>query len=199
MLILARYGPLAASARHRFLQFLPLLEKQGFSFTVETLLGDDYIRRLYAHQPQDRRQLLAAYVHRVSAPLRARAFDLVWVQYDPFPWAPGWCDAMLLPAGVPYVMDLDDAMYHRYDQHGSALVRRVLGGKYDRLMAGSALVVAGNAAIAERAVAAGARCVEIVPTVIDLDRYQARPPSVAVPEPFVVAGSARPQLRTTCT
>ncbi|MFT4037913.1 MAG: glycosyltransferase family 4 protein [Thermomicrobiales bacterium] len=192
VLILTRYGPLAASARLRFHQYLPFLERQGFSLTVDSLLGDDYVRRLYAHQAQDRRRIIAAYGHRVSTLLRAQQFDLIWLQYDLFPWAPGWWDDLLLPARVPYVLDLDDAMYHRYDLHASPFVRRVLGRKYDQLMARSALVVAGNAAIAERASTAGAPRVEIVPTVVDLDRYPLAAPSSGDSGNFVVGWIGSP-------
>jgi glycosyltransferase involved in cell wall biosynthesis len=84
-----------------------------------------------------------------------------------------------LVARRPYALDLDDAMFHTYDRHPRALVRWAWGRKIDRLMQGAALVTAGNAYLAERAVQAGARWVEIVPTVIDLDRYPPPAPPMA--------------------
>jgi len=50
----------------------------------------------------------------------------------------------------------------------------VLGRKIDRVMAAATLVIAGNGYLAERARAAGAAAVEILPTVIDLERYPVR-------------------------
>lgn len=79
-----------------------------------------------------------------------------------------------MPRNIPFVVDLDDAMYHRYDEHPLGLVRRLLGTKMDRLMQRSSAVVAGNRYIADRALAAGAPVVEVVPTVVDLDRYRVR-------------------------
>jgi glycosyltransferase involved in cell wall biosynthesis len=77
---------------------------------------------------------------------------------------------------VPYVVDYDDAVFHRYDQHQSPVVRRLLGKKIDRVMRDAALVVAGNEYIKTRARLAGAKRVEIIPTVVDLNRYAVVPP-----------------------
>ncbi|GHE76999.1 hypothetical protein GCM10019059_40240 [Camelimonas fluminis] len=51
----------------------------------------------------------------------------------------------------------------------------VLGRKIDRVMARSALVMAGNPYLADRAHKAGATWVEIVPTVVDADAYDTSP------------------------
>jgi glycosyltransferase involved in cell wall biosynthesis len=51
-----------------------------------------------------------------------------------------------------------------------------MAGKIDRIMRGSALVVVGNRYLFDRAKAAGARRIEIIPTVVDLDRYPVSPP-----------------------
>ena len=59
--------------------------------------------------------------------------------------------------------------------------------KIDAVMSAATVVVAGNDFIAERARQAGARRVEIVPSVIDLDRYPPPPAQASDPRP-VVAG-----------
>jgi glycosyltransferase involved in cell wall biosynthesis len=91
------------------------------------------------------------------------------------PWLPAFVEEALLPARMPLVLDYDDAVFHRYDLHRSRLVRAVLGAKLDRLMARADLVVAGNDYLAARARQAGAQRIEIVPTVVDLDRYPPQP------------------------
>ena len=52
-----------------------------------------------------------------------------------------------------------------------AVVRSMLGSKIDTLMRRAAVVVAGNKYLADRAHRAGAKRVEIIPSVIDFDRY----------------------------
>jgi glycosyltransferase involved in cell wall biosynthesis len=68
-------------------------------------------------------------------------------------------------------VDYDDAVFHRYDQHPSRLVRAALGNSIDEVMRRSRLVIAGNDYLAERAKKAGARQIEILPSVVDGSRY----------------------------
>jgi glycosyltransferase involved in cell wall biosynthesis len=86
---------------------------------------------------------------------------------------------------VPYVVDYDDAVFHNYDQSRSALIRAVFGHKIDRVMEQSALVLAGNSYLADRARAAGASRVEIIPSVVDLIRY---PSGLTTPHRGLVVG-----------
>lgn len=98
---------------------------------------------------------------------------LLWIEKEALPWFPAWVERALL-GKIPYVLDYDDALFHNYDLHPSRAVRAVLGHRIDALMRGARLVIAGNEYLAQRAQEAGARWVEIVPTVIDLDRYHVR-------------------------
>ena len=43
----SRYGRRGASSRVRLLQFLPTLSTRGMSFSVQPLLDDEYVSRLY--------------------------------------------------------------------------------------------------------------------------------------------------------
>ena len=52
-------------------------------------------------------------------------------------------------------------------------MRRLLGRKIDRIMRGAACVIAGNRYLAARARQAGAARIEIIPTVVDEQRYTA--------------------------
>jgi glycosyltransferase involved in cell wall biosynthesis len=69
------------------------------------------------------------------------------------------------------VVDYDDAVFHRYDMHSSFLVRALLGRKIDHVMRRARLVVVGNEYIGERAKRAGARLVECLPSVVDVENY----------------------------
>ncbi len=155
----------------RFYQFLPFLNENGIEVTVAPLLADEYIRRLYRREPQRPGFLLEAYLRRVRALLNARRYDLIWVEKEFLPFVPAVAQYFLK---TPYVADYDDAAFHRYDMHSSPLVRYWLGGKIARVMRGAALVICGNEYLAGYARRSGARRVEILPTVIDTDRYEIR-------------------------
>lgn len=173
VLVLTKYGPLGASSRMRFLQFLPWLQQAGFQVTVQPLLSDQLLLTRYKDGAYGFWPLLRAYAVRIRA-LRARGrFDAVWIEKEALPWFPAWFERWLLRR-TPYVLDFDDAVFHNYDLHCITWVRRVYGRRIDRVMAGAQLVVAGNSYLADRAFATGTRHVHVLPTVVDLLRYRSK-------------------------
>ena len=97
---------------------------------------------------------------------------MIWIEKELLPFLPATFEHWLL-RGRAYVLDFDDALFHNYDLSRSAFIRRLLGRKIDRLMAGARLVTVGNSYLEARAVAAGAARVERLPSAIDLNRYPA--------------------------
>jgi glycosyltransferase involved in cell wall biosynthesis len=137
---------------------------------VSPLFSDSYLQAFYCGEFRGL-QVILAYWRRLRALVKVRNYDLIWIEKEAFPFMPALAEWILRKVDVPYVVDYDDAVFHRYDSHGSWLIRSLLGRKIDAVMRHSALVVAGNDYLADRATAAGARRVEIVPTVVDLTRY----------------------------
>ena len=162
---------MGASSRIRSYQYLTYLEGQGIDVTVAPLLSDDYLRNLYAGRRTSMREVFRAYLLRLQLMLRSRRFDLLWVEKELLPWLPSWGEEVLQRMGVPYVVDYDDAVFHRYNQHPKGLVRALLSGKIDAVMRRAALVIVGNDYLGDHARRAGARRVEFLPSVVDLDRY----------------------------
>ncbi len=176
VLLLSRYGRLAASTRYRFCQYLPYLKEQGIVVTEAPFLDDGYLRNYYAGGSRTSPSyLFKAYSKRLAHLFTAATYDLVWVHLEALPWVPGWMENALLGNRTPYVVDYDDAWFHCYDQHPSFLVREILKKKIDRVMRKATLVVAGNEYIAARAEDAQAQRIEILPTVIDLAGYPLSP------------------------
>ena len=171
--MLTRYERSGASSRLRLIQYAGPLGLQGISSSLQPFFDDSYLRRLYSG-----RSTLAptsfAYARRVGQLLRAGQVDLIWLEKEALPWLPWGLERALLSRAVPLVVDYDDAVFHRYDLHRSPFVQRLLGRKLDKLMASASLVTAGTSYLADRATAAGARRVEIVPTVVDVDSYSVR-------------------------
>lgn len=163
------------------LQYAPHLKAAGWSVTHAPLLDDDYLSRLYNHQ-RTIAQISSAYVKRLGSLLRERHHALLWIEKELLPWVPWFLERLLRPANSRVVVDYDDAVFHNYDLHRSAIVRQLFGRKIDSVMRDADLVLAGNQYLAERANAAGARGVRIVPTVVDMTRYlDAGPPKSDAP------------------
>ena len=171
VLALPRYSRLGASSRLRTLQYIPRLRALGYSIQAAPLFDDAYVIGLYA-QRISKVNVISSYLKRVHALLGSRdSYDLIWIEKELLPWLPAWVERMLLRSDTPWVLDYDDAVFHRYDSHRTRLVRKMLGRKIDALMRRAEIVVCGNSYLADRASSAGARIVEILPTVIDLERY----------------------------
>lgn len=169
--ILSRYSRLGASSRLRTMQYLPALKAAGLEVTVASFFDDAYLQQLYVGK-RVLGDMVRYYQGRLAQCRAAQQADVIWVEKEALPWLPWALERLALPRGVPVVSDYDDAVFHRYDMSRRPLVRAVLGRKIDGVMKHSALVTAGNAYLADRARAAGARRVEIVPTVVDAQAYR---------------------------
>lgn len=184
VLALTRHGRMGACSRLRIYQYVPALLGAGIEIQVSPLLNDDYLKRLYAKQAPNWAGVLRDYLRQVVSLMGTRKFDLLWIEKELFPNLPAWFEQALSVMGIRYIVDYDDATFHNYDLNTHP-VKRILADKIDKVMRSSALVVCGNAYLAERAISAGARRVEIVPTVIDLERYEVSSP---VQRPLIVIG-----------
>jgi glycosyltransferase involved in cell wall biosynthesis len=177
VLLLCKYDRSGASSRVRSHQFLPYLEAHGIRVRASPLFPPPYLERLYRGSGRAPLLVARSYARRLAALAGARRFPLVWIEKEALPWVPAPLERLLLAGRLRYVLDLDDAVFHRYDQSRHRAVRALLGRKIDRLLRGAALVTAGSRYLAERAEAAGARRVVLLPSVVDPARYPAAPPA----------------------
>jgi len=111
------------------------------------------------------------YIRRFVSLFEFYKYDLIWIEKEIFPYFPAFAERVLFLCGKRYVVDYDDAIFHNYDLSDNLLVRKFLGRKIDSVMRDSSCVIAGNSYLASRAREAGASCVELIPTVVDHDRY----------------------------
>jgi len=166
---------MGASSRLRSMQYVPFLEGSGIELDVYPLFDDRYLERLYAHNSRSVLETGNLYLRRAKSLRQASDVDLIWLEKEALPYVPFFLEKLLVPSGVPYIVDYDDAVFHNYDLSPYRVVRKILGKKIDHVMTGAKTVVCGNDYLAQRAKQAGARRLEIVPTVVDARRYTAVP------------------------
>ena len=171
LLLLTRHGALGSSSRLRLMAYQPWLEQAGFRVEVSPLFDDAYLQSLYSTGRAQRGNVLQAYLRRLRTLFTLRDYGLLWIEKELFPFLPGSVDQLLQHLGAPYVVDYDDATFHRYDQHRSVVVRVLLGRRLIPLLRGASLVTAGNAYLADYARRAGAADVREFPTVVDIADY----------------------------
>jgi glycosyltransferase involved in cell wall biosynthesis len=181
ILALTRYERLGSSSRVRFFQYFPYLETHGVEITSAPFFSDAYVHGIYTGRAVNPLHVLGAYSRRLWTLFSSTQYDLVWMEKELFPWLPAWVEKLQQQLGVPMIVDYDDAVFHRYDMHPSALVRSLIGHKIDRVMSTAAIVVAGNEYLADRAKRARAMRVQILPSVVDVRRYKAKENFSAAP------------------
>ncbi len=170
VLVLSKYDKLAASPRYRFLAYEPSLQAAGIDLTLSPLFDDEYLAQKFDSGSTSTTGVIRAYGRRVRALLGSQKWDLLWIHCELFPYLPPWTEHLLRFAGVPYVFDYDDAIFHMYDQHSRPIVRKLLGNKIAPIIRGAKAVTAGSQYLANYASQYNSE-VHVIPTVIDLDLY----------------------------
>ena len=172
ILALTRYERLGSSSRVRFYQYNPYLRQHEIEIVNAPFFEDAYVSNLYSGRRTSLQAVLRAYLKRLSTLTQAASFDLLWVEKELLPWFPAIFENLLLKLHRPYVVDYDDAVFHRYDMHSNFIIRTLLEHKIDHVMRHAGLVIVGNEYLADRAQKAGARKVEYLPSVVDVSQYE---------------------------
>ena len=150
ILSLTKYEKLGASSRIRTFQYLPLLKREGYEVSPQSLISDKSLLSRYKHGNYSVFFLVFSYIRRIKVLFAKQSYDLVWVEKEAFPWFPVWFELLLL-RGKPFIMDFDDATFHNYDQNSNKYLRYFFHNRLDKLMAKSALVICGNYYLKQRA------------------------------------------------
>lgn len=187
ILFLTKYARNGASSRYRSFQYLPWLEQAGIHSEFSPLFDEAYLVNRYKSGRGQIRDILRAFIRRVSVMTTVRRFDLVVIEKEFLPYFPAIFESWLHWLSVPYVVDFDDALFHQYDQHKNPFVRRLLSSKISNVIQSAQLVIVGNRYLADYAQQSGAKHVVNIPTVVDLERYS---PKVAErqPDSFFIIG-----------
>ncbi len=171
ILYFTKYSRKGASSRLRSYQYFPFLEKEGVKVVVKPLFDDVYIENLYQGE-KSKKNIIIAYLNRFLVLFNLKKFDRIIIEKELFPYLPSFFERLLFFLGKHYIVDYDDAIFHNYDLNTNRLIRFFLKNKIDNVMKYSQCVIAGNSYLANRAIKSGAKKVEIIPTVIDMDRYE---------------------------
>ncbi len=175
VLFLTRYGRLGASSRYRFMQYEEILKVHGVQCDFHPLLDDQYLQNRYDGGKTSLTAFGMSALRRVRRIFGAKKHDLVVLEGEALPYLPAIPECYLAVTGVPFVVDFDDAIFHYYDRNPAQIIRLILGGKIRSIVRRSACVVAGNNYLADYARQAGAKQIELVPTVVDLEKYTVVP------------------------
>jgi glycosyltransferase involved in cell wall biosynthesis len=173
LLALTRYTRKGPSSRYRFYNYRKLFGEEGVTMEIDPFFPDAYLdhRGIRKRFPA----VLLAYGRRLGRVLELLRnpgrYDLVLVEYELFPWWPALFERLFRLRGVRYVVDYDDAVFHRYDRHRSVIVRRLLGDKIASVMRNARGVVVCNPYLEAYARRVNRKILRL-PTVPPTERYR---------------------------
>lgn len=170
ILAFMKYGNLAASTRQRLMLYEPYFADSNIEVEYLPLLKNDHLRRIATGESASFVAAVRAYLNRFFKLLRRRDHDILWIQYELFPYMPGWFERLAAISGKPVVVDYDDAIFHMYDESPNHLVRSLLGRKLAPLLRHASACVCGNEYLRGYAKQYCNNAV-VLPTVVDTEVY----------------------------
>src|SRR5215210_5979582 len=174
VLVLAPY-PLRTtpSQRFRFEQYLEPLREEGFEIEVSTLLDERGTSLLSGggHLAAKSAAAARAAAGRLRDVLRGRSYDVALVHREAFPFGSA-IERSLAALGLPYIYDLDDAIY--LPPGGRPRFSAFRYRKAETIARHARLVTPGNPSLAEWASRFNDD-VRVIPTTINTNLYRPRP------------------------
>lgn len=162
------------SQRFRFEQYLGFLKENGYDYDFSFLINerDDNAFYLPGNFTDKARIFLRSWFHRLGDILRARDYDIIFVQREAFMTGSAFFEKIFSKSGAKLVFDFDDAIWH-YDVSPA---NRHLGwlkspAKTARIIKMSHHIIAGNNYLADYARQYNAN-VTVIPTTIDTERHK---------------------------
>ncbi len=182
-----------AGCRFRLMQYIPALERAGFSVTVAPFFDRKFFDLVYrrGHYLGKFLAFLRQSLRRLTLLLSRGRYDAFFIYREAYPFGPPLFE-MLLARGKPLVYDFDDAVWLSNTSEANKFTSVL---KYPQKVPGiirrSALVLAGNDFLAEYARPYNAS-VAVMPTVVDTNVFVPRSAPKAAGDPLVVGWIGTP-------
>ena len=174
VLFIAAHRPdRSPSQRYRFEQFAPYWKEQGFEVEYAWLIDEDDDKHLYApgRLAAKARIFLKSLKRRQAHVRMAKDFDIVVLQREAFMTGSTRFERAFAATGVPLIYDFDDAIWQMDVSEANRRLRWLKDpAKTAKIIGLADHVIAGNAFLADHASKFNAS-VEVIPTVVDTERY----------------------------
>jgi len=166
-----KYTAAGPSSRYRSYQYKSYLESNGFEVITHALFPTKYIQDLYGKGKKNWLILIPRYIQRFFQILMLRDYDILFIEYELFPYLPFFAEQIALLGKKNVVLDYDDATFHTYDSSNYKLVQLMCGKKIYKLVKNASLVITGSPYLTEVLSKYNTNITEI-PTSINYNKYQ---------------------------
>ncbi len=173
ILALTKYSDAGPSSRYRYYNYQKPFEEYGIEMDIAPLFPTEYLR---ARGKKEKIAItLRAYWQRILLLLgllfSRQKYALLIVEYEMLPYMPALFERLLVLRGYKYIVDYDDAIFHRYDLNSNFWIRLFLRKKIAAVISRAAYTIICNEYLGSYARRYTTKIFRI-PTVVLLDRYR---------------------------
>ena len=173
ILAFTKYSYAGPSSRYRFYNYKDCFKKEGIELIIKPL----FTKKYFVAKGKIPKALivLKAYISRFFLLLKLLLFkdyEIVLIEYELFPYFFAIFERLLRARGIKYIVDYDDAIFHKYDLSKNRLIRFFLKDKIAKVIKSANLVIVCNDYLKDYAKKYNSNLLQL-PTVVLLDRYKA--------------------------
>ncbi len=173
VLTFTKYSYEGPSSRYRFYNYQECFSKHNIEMIIKPLFEKSYFNT--SNKLITLFVVLFAYFKRLifvcQVLIFKKSYDLLLVEYELFPYFPAWFEYLLHKRGIRYIVDYDDAIFHKYDMHNNKIIQGLLKNKIAKVMKYADHVIVCNAYLESYAKKYNDRTFRL-PTVVLLDKYK---------------------------
>nr|WP_315149744.1 glycosyltransferase family 4 protein [uncultured Flavobacterium sp.] len=167
ILFFPKYNPLGPSSRYRIYQYLDSYEKAGIEVGVAPLFGDYFFTNSKITKIAF---TFYYYFRRFFKLFQVFRYDLIYIEYELFPYFPSVFEKVFRLLKVKYIVDFDDAIFHNYNQSKYFFIKYFLSAKIDYVIQMATYVISGSPYLTHYINKLNANCIEI-PTSVSKEKY----------------------------
>jgi len=172
VLAFTKYNYSGASSRYRYYNYINCFQSHNINLSVSPFFSDSYF-----NSPSFFHKLVSvfiAYIHRIWLILVILLFkknNLIIIEYELIPYFPATFERLMKLRRIKYIVDYDDAIFHKYDKHKNVLIRWLFKNKIPYVMTNAETVIVGNAYLQDFAKKHNSKT-QLLPTVVQLKNYE---------------------------
>lgn len=166
-----KYDFISASTRQRFLSYFKYKPK-NINIETNILFDNQYFSKKILNKNIPIIKIFFSYLNRIYKLLILPKKSKIIIQSELLPYFPNLIEKILVYKKIKYIIDLDDAFFHRYDQSNNFLINFFLKKKYHYIFKNAFLSILGSKYLNKKAREFGAKKTIIIPTGIIYNDYK---------------------------
>jgi len=172
VLALTKYSYEGPSSRYRFYNYQKCFNKNRIEFSIKPFFAKSYFT--ITNKIYKLIIVVFAYLNRflilINLLVLKNSYDLVIIEYELFPYFPPFFEKLLKKRGIKYIVDYDDAIFHKYDMSSNKIIFGILKDKIAKVIQYAEYVIVCNEYLENYAKRYNTNIMRL-PTVVLLENY----------------------------